>query len=209
MHFHIRGCHPLWPAFPDRSINTFLSLFLTISSSRTAQNDYCGPATPDSPCGSSGLGCSEFARHYYRNHGCFLFLGVLRWFTSPRSLDYPMYSDKRNIGLPILGFPIRKSPDHRLLASSRSLSQLTTSFIAYFRQGIHTHALSSLTIKSTMNTNVILVRLQPTGWFGPDWPCNTCCCIARQNHSVVKDQIALYSLSYQQGINRDLSDIDV
>src|SRR5205807_9972444 len=23
---HLRGCHPLWPAFPDRSINTSLSL---------------------------------------------------------------------------------------------------------------------------------------------------------------------------------------
>ena len=45
--------------------------------------DYCGPATPGSPCESPGLGSSEFARHYYRNHGCFLFLGVLRWFTSP------------------------------------------------------------------------------------------------------------------------------
>ena len=42
----------------------------------------CGPATPDSPCGSPGLGSSEFARHYYRNHCCFLFLQVLRWFTS-------------------------------------------------------------------------------------------------------------------------------
>ena len=51
-----------------------------------------------------------------------------------------------------MGFPIRKSPDHRLLASSRGLSQLTTSFIACLRQGIHTHALSSLTIKSTSNT---------------------------------------------------------
>ena len=51
-----------------------------------------------------------------------------------------------------LGFPIRKSPDHRLLASPRGLSQLTTSFIAYLRQGIHTHALSSLTIKFTLNT---------------------------------------------------------
>ena len=116
--------------------------------------DNCGPATPNSPFELFGLGCSEFARHYYRNHGCFLFLGVLRWFTSPRSLDHPMYSDERNIGLPMLGFPIRKSPDHRLLAPSRSLSQLTTSFIAYLRQGIHTHALSSLTIKSTSNTNV-------------------------------------------------------
>src|SRR5262249_34717837 len=27
-------------------------------------SDYCGPATPDSPCESSGLGCSAFARHY-------------------------------------------------------------------------------------------------------------------------------------------------
>ena len=51
-----------------------------------------------------------------------------------------------------MGFPIRKSPDRRLLASPRGLSQLTTSFIACLRQGIHTHALSSLTIKSNSNT---------------------------------------------------------
>ena len=64
-----------------------------------------------------------------------------------------------------LGFPIRKSPDHSLLAASRGLSQLTTSFIACLRQGIHTHALSSLTIKSTSNTkysNVILSRCFPS-----------------------------------------------
>jgi hypothetical protein len=53
------------------------------------------------------------------------------------------------------GFPIRTSPDHSLLATPRSLSQLTTSFIAYLRQGIHTHALSSLTIKSILNTDVL------------------------------------------------------
>ena len=52
-----------------------------------------------------------------------------------------------------VGFPIQKSPDRRLLASPRGLSQLTTSFIACLRQGIHTHALSSLTIKSASNTN--------------------------------------------------------
>ncbi len=50
------------------------------------------------------------------------------------------------------GFPIRISPDHSLLAAPRSFSQLTTSFIACLRQGIHTHALSSLTIKSTSHT---------------------------------------------------------
>ena len=51
--------------------------------------DDCGPATPSSPFESPGLGSSEFARHYFRNHGCFLLLGVLRWFTSPGSLASP------------------------------------------------------------------------------------------------------------------------
>ena len=123
----------------------------------TRFDDYCGPATPYSPFESYGLGYSDFARHYSRNHGCFLFLQVLRWFTSLSSLDYPIvpcgsFSDKRNWCSHQLGFPIRKSPDQRLLASPRSLSQLTTSFIACLCQGIHTHALSSLTIKSISNT---------------------------------------------------------
>ena len=40
-----------------------------------------GPATPSRK--RDGLGCSAFARHYLRNHYCFLFLRVLRCFTSP------------------------------------------------------------------------------------------------------------------------------
>ena len=117
--------------------------------------NYCGPTTPRSPCESRGLGYSEFARHYYRNHGCFLFLWVLRWFTSPGSLPAPIYS-AQDIGCPHpMGSPIRKSPDHRLLASPRGLSQLATSFFACLRQGIHTHALSSLTIKLTPHTSTL------------------------------------------------------
>ena len=116
--------------------------------------DDCGPATPDSPFELPGLAYSDFARHYFRNHGCFLLLGVLRWFTSPGSPVHPMDSDERNECSHSLGFPIRKSPDHSLLAASRSLSQLIASFIAYLRQGIHTHALSSLTIKSTSHTRL-------------------------------------------------------
>jgi hypothetical protein len=115
----------------------------------------CDPATPYSPFESYGLGWSDFARHYSRNHGCFLFLWVLRWFTSPGSLHTAMnlrYDNPRSYGL---GSPIRTSPDHRLLASPRSFSQLTTSFIAYLRQGIHTHALNSLTIKFTLDTECI------------------------------------------------------
>ena len=51
-----------------------------------------------------------------------------------------------------VGFPIRKSPDQSLLATPRGLSQLATSFIAFLRLGIHTRALSSLTIKFTQHT---------------------------------------------------------
>ena len=156
MHFRIRGCHPLWPAFPDRSPNAPLSFFLTNQSAESFEPDllvdYCGPATPDSLCKSSGLDSSAFARHYLRNHCCFIFLGVLRWFTSPRSPSTTMNSSWNNQCSHWMGFPIRKSPGHGLLASTRSLSQLATSFIAYLRQGIHTHALSSLTIKFTLDT---------------------------------------------------------
>ena len=39
-----------------------------------------------------GLGYSPFARHYLGNHYCFLFLRVLRCFSSPGALHIPMYS---------------------------------------------------------------------------------------------------------------------
>ena len=77
-----------------------------------------------------GLGSSRFAHHYSGNRDFFLLLQVLRCFSSPRSPCMPMnsaYSDQR---LRRPGFPIRKSPDHRLFAATRSLSQRTTSFIA-------------------------------------------------------------------------------
>ena len=64
-----------------------------------------------------------------------------------------MYSGRDSSCSHELDFSIRKSPDHRLLASPRGLSQLATSFIAFLRLGIHTHALSSLTIKFTQHTH--------------------------------------------------------
>jgi hypothetical protein len=47
------------------------------------------------------------------------------------------YSGTGAVGLATAGFPIRTSPDQSLCAASRSLSQLTTSFIGFRRQGIH------------------------------------------------------------------------
>ena len=84
-----------------------------------------------------GLGCCDFARHYFRNRGFFLFLQVLRWFTSLSSLapDYEFIGPYA--GFTGMGFPIRRSPDQCLLAAPRGLSQLATSFFAYFCHGIH------------------------------------------------------------------------
>ena len=70
-----------------------------------------------------GLACSGFARHYSRNRGCFLFLWVLRCFTSPRSL-YPPYIFRREspgTHAPWRGFPIRTPSDQNSLISSPRL----------------------------------------------------------------------------------------
>ena len=56
-----------------------------------------GPTTPPiqrlQAWHTDGLGCSLFARRYWGNRICFLFLRVLRWFTSPGWPRHPMYSD--------------------------------------------------------------------------------------------------------------------
>ena len=54
---------------------------------------------------TSGLGCSPFARRYSGNRECFLFLGVLRWFTSPRSLLTPYLIQGWMTGLYPAGLP--------------------------------------------------------------------------------------------------------
>ena len=58
-----------------------------------------------------GLGFSDFARHYSRNHFCFLFLRVLRCFSSPGSPYTPIYSAYNNTVLPVLSSLIRISAD--------------------------------------------------------------------------------------------------
>ena len=72
--FRVRGFHSLWLAFPK----PFCYLFTLPSAVRT----------PD--CTQSGLGSFPFARRYLGNHFCFLFLRLLRCFSSPGSLPYVM-----------------------------------------------------------------------------------------------------------------------
>ena len=50
---------------------------------------------------------------------------------------FPMCSGRDDQVLPWPGYPIRKSPGQSVCAALRSLSQLITSFIACWYQGIH------------------------------------------------------------------------
>ena len=61
---------------------------------------------------------SAFARRYLRNQCLFLFLQVLRCFSSLRSLCIPMNSACSDWVLPQTRFRIQKSPDQHLFASS-------------------------------------------------------------------------------------------
>ena len=72
--FHVRGFHPLWPAFPKPFFYPLAHIMRSI--------------TPE--CTHSGLGSFHFARRYFGNHGCFLFLRLLRCFSSPGSPPYVM-----------------------------------------------------------------------------------------------------------------------
>ena len=83
-----------------------------------------------------GLGFSDFARHYFRNHFCFLFLRVLRCFSSPSSPHIPIYSVYDNAILLALSSLIRISTTHRIFAPNRGFSQLVTSFFGAMYLGI-------------------------------------------------------------------------
>ena len=106
---------------------------------------------------AAGLGSSPFARHYLGNHCYFLFLRVLRCFSSPR-----LPPSKRVTTSLWPGCPIRKSPDQRLFAPPRSLSQLITSFFASESQGIP-HALLVTFSNNLLVFFFFLARSHPPG----------------------------------------------
>ena len=74
--FCLRGFHPLWLVVPG----PFCWILPITSAVRTPV------------CTHTGLGSFDFARRYFRNHGCFLFLRLLRCFSSPGSRTYTMDS---------------------------------------------------------------------------------------------------------------------
>ena len=116
-----RGCHPLRPAFPGRC----------------ARRPPCRAPVPlPRRAGPAVWASSAFARRYWRNHYCLLFLRLLRCFTSPGVAPAALWI---RAGAPPsrgAGCPIRTPPDRRPHAPPRGFSQLAASFIACRRQGI-------------------------------------------------------------------------
>jgi hypothetical protein len=99
---------------------------------------------------ATGLGYSDFARHYSRNRGFFLFLQVLRWFTSLSSLMPAYVFSGMYYGFAVVGFPIRKSPDQTPVCGSPKLIAACHVLHRLFLPRHPPCALSSLTIELTL-----------------------------------------------------------
>src|SRR5262249_36337654 len=145
----------VWIVFAYAAITLYGPSFQRASTNDQIGNStVAGPTTPPSPEGEDGLGCSDFARHYFRNRGFFLFLQVLRWFTSLSSL-LPTYGFSRGYGsFTAVGFPIRTSPD---IVPACGSPRLIAACHVLHRFLLPRHppcALSSLTIKFTQRRNL-------------------------------------------------------
>ena len=81
----------------------------------------------------------------------FLFLRVIRCFSSPGSLHYTIYSCNDTITLLMVSSLIRISTDQCSFATPRSFSQLVTSFFGAMYQGILLYALCSLIFLSKLH----------------------------------------------------------
>ena len=91
----------------------------------------CAVRTP--PCSHGGLGSPDFARRYFRDRCFFLFLRLLRCFSSPGSPPYAMDSHMDTWSLSMWVSPFRdpRIAGYLLLpAAFRSLSRLSSALSA-------------------------------------------------------------------------------
>ena len=103
----VQGFHLLWHRFPGGF------LFGARSITRALQ--------PRCSRDRAGLGCSPFARHYLGNHCCFLFLRVLRCFSSPGSLPKAYVFSQGMTSLQDAGLPHSEIRGSKLVCSSPQL----------------------------------------------------------------------------------------
>ena len=88
-------------------------------------------------CTHRSLGSFPFARRYSGNHFCFLFLRVLRCFSSPSSSRDTYVFGIRCHPSWMTGSPIRISADLCFLTAPRSVSPFGASFFSPRWPGIH------------------------------------------------------------------------
>ncbi len=84
--FRLQDYHLLWLNFPEHSTNNIVfysSAYRQFSQSNSHNTVNARVAALNT---LNGLDCFPFARHYSGNHFCFLFLRVLRCFSSPGCL---------------------------------------------------------------------------------------------------------------------------
>ena len=124
--FRVRGSHPVSRAVPGRF------RYVTVIERDNAPLRPYNPgsedpvwAPPVSLAATQGISFDFFSWGY-------LDVSVLPVGSSP-----PMYSAEGDSPLRLPGFPIRASPDQRLRAAPRRLSQLIAPFFACPCQGIH------------------------------------------------------------------------
>src|ERR1700722_5045338 len=102
-----------------------------VTSRRSGRNGQAGPHPPVRNARrlshAQGLASSAFAHHYSRNRFCFLFLRVLRCFTSPRYHPLPYAFRQGRPPMTTAGFPhseiLESMPGCRLLEAYRRLQR--------------------------------------------------------------------------------------
>jgi hypothetical protein len=125
-HFRLRDYHPLWPVLPDCSASG--------SVGNSPALNRAGPTTPIDPK-TDRFGLFRVRSPLLtKSLNCFLFLQVLRWFTSLSSLSRPYVFGSRILHVRCSGLPHSEIPGSTLVCSSpeayRSLPRPSSPSIA-------------------------------------------------------------------------------
>ena len=111
--FRLRGYHPLWPVFPDHSASGSICNFPALNRA--------GPTTPEDPK-TSWFGLFRVRSPLLTESLiCFLFLQVLRWFTSLSSLSRPYEFRSRILHVQRSGLPHSDIPGSTPVCGSPKL----------------------------------------------------------------------------------------
>ena len=126
------------------------------------------------------MACSLFAHHYSGNRCCFLFLWVLRCFTSPRYLHLPYVFRQGRWAITLHQVSPFGNPRIKVwLPTPRGLSQAPTSFIGSWCQGIHRAPLLTWQIQircdarvhcAVLKVRAVPAAARPLGRCNRSWP---------------------------------------